>query len=208
MTKRNIFPGPEQYNRRNIYPNTKRPRAYSWVNGGFCYRDFSLRANAGLYLLLIVLFLSGSGCAVYRTHLGKASFDKGYVVSRNDYTIPEYTIGGDNSVPDIDTAKQRFKRRRKVVEDYYKKMGYIENNFKRNIWNPCWSFMGVVGGVFRLPFIAVSDYRYEHNPKYKDSVDLIEKERASRDKSRIKTLKERLDSYLEEDLKKENSLSR
>jgi len=147
------------------------------------------------------------GCAVYKFQLGKkAPFDKGYVVSRDNYAILEYTIGSDNTVPDIDTAKKRFQRRRETVEYYYKKMGYIENNFKRNFWNPCWSFLGIAAGVFRLPFIAIADYKYEHNLRYKKLIDKRESARESLDISRIEGLKERLNDYIEEDLRREDFL--
>lgn len=81
-----------------------------------------------LILIALVVFLSG--CATYKFQRGLKPYDKGYVVSRDDYTIVEYTIGKNNSVPDLGLARQRFKKRRNIVEHYYKKMGYIENRFK------------------------------------------------------------------------------
>lgn len=157
-----------------------------------------------IILLALIIFLSG--CATYKFHQGKAPYDKGYVVSRDDYTILEYTLGKDNSVPALDLAKGRFLRRNKTVEDCYKKMGRIENNFKKYFWNYCAMFLEAIGGVFRLPFIAISDYKYSHNPKYRENMDKLEKEKELAEESRIKKLREELNSYIQEDLAKEASL--
>jgi len=54
------------------------------------------------------------------------------VASRDGYTIVEYTIGRENTVaPNVALAKERFKRRRRIVEDYYKRMGAIEKKFEK-----------------------------------------------------------------------------
>ena len=74
-----------------------------------------------ILLVLLVVFLSG--CATYKFQRGKEPYHKGYVVSRDDYIIPEYTTGKDNSVPNLEIAKKRFKKRKATVEYYYKKMG-------------------------------------------------------------------------------------
>jgi len=152
-------------------------------------------------LLLIALFLSG--CATYKFHHGKAPYDKGYVVSRDDYAIPEYTLGKDNKVPPLKVAKERFKRRRRVVEDYYKKMGFIENHFKTAVYEPPVTLLKMVGGIVRLPYIALSDYRYEHNPKYKERVKQNDAKQDDREAKRIASLKEKLNEYLVKDLAKE-----
>lgn len=148
-----------------------------------------------------VLFLSG--CATYKFQYGKPPLDKGYVVARDERPILEYTVGKDNSVPRIKLAKERFNRRKKIVEDYYKRMGVIQNHFTMAIWEPTITFMKLVGGVFRLPFIAISDYRYEHNPKYKEKIRKVEAERDLREAERIKRLKDKLDEYVQKDLAKE-----
>lgn len=152
-------------------------------------------------LFLLVLFLSG--CAIYKFQRGKEPYRRGYVVSRDDYTILEYTIGKDNSVPNIELAKERFKRRRKTVEHYYKKMGYIENHFKMAFWNPIVISLKVIGGIFRLPFIAISDYKYEHDPEYRDKIRRLEEEKDSLEEIRIKKLKDELNTYIQKDLASE-----
>lgn len=154
-------------------------------------------------LLILIVFLSG--CATYDFHYGKAPYDKGYVASRDNYPILEYTIGKDNNVPDLKLSKERFDRRRKIVEHYYKKMGYIENHFKMTFWDPCVMFLKLVGGVFRLPFIAISDYRYGHNPKYKANIDRREEVKEALQEARIRKLKEGLNIYIQKDLGQERS---
>ncbi len=156
---------------------------------------------------IIALFITASfflsGCAAYKFQQAKEPFDKGYVASRDDYVIPEYTIGKNNSVPDLALAKERFKRRKGLVEHYYKKMGYIENHFKMVSLDPCVYFLKLVTGVLRMPFIAVSDYKYEHNAAYKDKIRKIEHERDAREEARINKIKDKLNNYIQQDLGKE-----
>lgn len=157
------------------------------------------------YLFLImpaILFLSG--CATYSFRKGESPYDQGYVAARYDRVIPEYTLGKDNSVPsEEELARERFKRRRKTVENYYKKMGYIENRFKQNFIDPPIFILKTIFGIFRMPFIAVSDYRYNHNPKYKEEVDKREDAEYKAERERLKGLKDRLAAYVQEDLQEE-----
>jgi hypothetical protein len=164
---------------------------------------------AGCRLKLLTfcfLIFTLSGCATYKFHHGKTPYDRGYVVSRDDFTIVEYTLGKDNTVPKLPLAKQRFKRRRDMVEDYYKRMGYIENHFKMAFWDPVTYLFKLIGGVFRLPFIAVSDYRQAHNPAYKERVRKIEDERDRKEEERIQKLKDKLTLYIQKDLAKEPAM--
>jgi len=152
-------------------------------------------------LFLFAIFLSG--CATYKFQRGQEPYNKGYVVSRDDYAILEYTIGKDNNVPDLKGAQERFNRRRKIVEHYYKKMGYIENHFKMTFWDPPIIFAKFFKGVLRLPFVAISDYRYEHNPKYKERIRRIEDEEDRREEERINKLKGQLNMYIQQDMASE-----
>ena len=154
-------------------------------------------------LVLIVLLIILSGCATYKFQRGQKPYDKGYVVARDDYTILEYTVGKDNNVPDLELARKRFKKRRNMVEHYYKKMGYIENHFKMAFWDPCIIFMKAIGGVFRLPSVAISDYKYEHNPKYREKVIRRERERDAKEEARIQKLKDALNIYIQKGLTRE-----
>ncbi len=156
-----------------------------------------------ILLVLLVVFLSG--CATYKFQRGKEPYNKGYVVSRDDYIIPEYTIGKDNSVPSIELAKERFKKRRQTVEYYYEKMGYIENKLKTTFWDPPVLFLKFIGGVFRLPSIAISDYKYEHNPQYREKIIKIQQEQDALEEARIQKLKDTLNSYIQKELAKEKS---
>jgi hypothetical protein len=150
-------------------------------------------------LLLSAIFLSG--CASYKFHRGQAPYDKGYVVSRAERTIVEYTIGQNNTVPpEISLAKKRFAKRRHTVEHYYKQMGLIENRFKAAAIDPAFMFVKLIGGIFRLPFIAVADYKYEHNPVYREKVKKLEEEKDLREESRVAKVKEKLDNYIQKTL--------
>jgi hypothetical protein len=156
-----------------------------------------------ILLVLLVIFLSG--CATYKFQHGREPYNKGYVVSRDDYIIPEYTIGKDNSVPSIELAKERFKKRRQMVEYYYEKMGYIENKLKTTFWEPTVLFLKFIGGVFRLPSIAISDYKYEHNPQYREKIIKMQQEQDALEEARIQNLKKELNSYIQKELAKEDT---
>ncbi len=155
-------------------------------------------------LLFLLLFLSG--CATYKFQKGQPPHDKGYVVSRDSYTILEYTIGKENSPPDdLESAKERFKRRRTSVEYYYKKIGSVENRFKQIFLDYPVLFVKFMGGIFRLPFIAISDYKYEHDPQYREKVRMREEKEDLSERERIKSFKEELNKYIQNDLKREAS---
>ena len=160
--------------------------------------------SASLIIFLVILL---SGCAAYKFHHGEPPYDKGYVVSRDSYTILEYTLGKDNSVPNRKLAKERFNRRRLSVEDYYKKMGNIENRFKMAFLDPAIMMLKLAGGICRLPFIAVSDYRYEHDPKYREKIKAMEQAQDAKEEGRINKLKEELNSYIQKDLAAEPTVA-
>lgn len=162
--------------------------------------QINLNKSTITVIIVFTVIFSLSGCATYKFHHGKPPYDKGYVVSRDDYNILEYTLGRDNTVPKLKLAKERLKRRGNTVEDYYKRMGLIQNHFTMVTWEPFMSFLKIIGGVFRLPFVALSDYRYAHNPKYKEKIKKLEAEQDFRAENRIKTLKEKLNAYIQQDL--------
>ena len=139
-------------------------------------------------IILSVLFLSG--CATYSVQKGESPYNKGYVVTRYGRVLPEYTLGKDNSVPDEQVARERFQRRKKEVEAYYKKMGYIENRFKQTFVDPPVFMLQAVAGILRMPAIAIRDYKYNHDPKYKEKIDQQEDAEYKAEKERIKTLKD------------------
>ena len=156
-------------------------------------------------ILLVVLTIFLSGCATYKFQRDKAPYDKGYVASRDNYIIPEYTIGKDNSVPNLGLAKERFRKRKDTVEYYYEKMGYIENKLKTTFWDPPVLFLKFIGGIFRLPSIAISDYKYEHNPKYREKIIKMQEEQDALEEARIQNLKRELNSYIQRELAKEDT---
>ena len=159
-----------------------------------------------LFLVILTgLFLSG--CATYSVKKGESPYNNGYVVARYDRILPEYTLGKDNSVPDEKIAKERFQRRRKEVEVCYKKMGYIENRFKQMFVDPPVFMFQTVLGVFRLPSIAINDYKYNHDPLYRAEVDKKEEAAYKAEKARLKALKDELNSYIQKDLEKNESVA-
>ncbi len=158
-----------------------------------------------MWLFLSVLFLSG--CATYKFDHGDKPYEQGFVAFRDNYPIVEYTIGKDNTVPGLDLAKERFKRRKTTVDSYYKQMGYIEGRFKETFINPPVFIAQVVVGVFRLPFIAISDYKYNHNLAYKEKVLNREIAQEAKEQARIKALKEKLNVYIQEDLLSEETIA-
>lgn len=149
------------------------------------------------YFIVLCIFLCG--CATYNIQQEK----NGFAVARYKKVIPEYTIGPEESFPDKELAEERFKRRKKTVEYYYKKMGFIDNRFKQVFIEPPVVFVKFVTGLLRIPFIMASDYKYNHNLQYKDRVDKLEDQRYEAERARIKELKGELKLYINEDLKKE-----
>lgn len=154
-------------------------------------------------LILLTLFLSG--CASYKFHRGHEPYNKGYVVSRDGYVIPEYTVGRDNSVPKLELARERFRERKGTVEYYYKKMGYITNNFKGATIDRAILLLKFIGGIFRLPSIAISDYKYEHDPAYKEKIMQMQAQKDAKEEARIQKLKEQLNSYIDKQLEREDA---
>ena len=153
--------------------------------------------------LLLVLLLLLSGCATYSFKKGAVPYDKGYVATYDGKPIPEYTLGQNNSVPDLVLAKERFNRRRATVEYYYKKMGQIEARCKELFWDPPVMCIDFIGGIFRWPFVAVADYKYNHNPQYKEKADRLDEQTDELEKARVNSLKAKLKDYIDGDLAKE-----
>jgi len=155
-------------------------------------------------LALFLIFLGG--CASYKFQRGEKPYDGGYVVNRSGMVITEYTLGKDNSVPDdLELARERFKRRRDRVGYYYRKSGEIESVFRSYLWNPCAMLLELISGPFRLPFIALSDRKYNRDPKYREKVIKAEEEKEAREENRIGKIKAELNAYIQKDLVSETT---
>ena len=153
----------------------------------------------GLLILAFVL----SGCTTYKFQK-TTSGSLGYLACYDGYPIPEYTSGKEKSLPpDLTLAKERFKRRQTTVEYYYKQMDQIESRLKAFLWEPPAMIAGFIGGVFRWPFIAVADYKYNHSLKYKTKIDKQDEEKEELETARVNNLRKKLDAYIAEDLSKE-----
>lgn len=156
-------------------------------------------------LILLFLTFSLSGCATYKFQKPNSTGEgsQGYLASYNGEPILEYTVGKEKSLPDLTLAKERFKRRRATVEHYYKKMDLIEPRLKEVFWDPPAMMVDFLGGILRWPFIAVADYKYNRNPKYKEKVDRLDEQKEELEKARVNSLREKLAVYIAEDLSKE-----
>jgi PKD repeat protein len=82
-------------------------------------------------------------------------------------------------------------------------MGLMENRFKSMFIDPPVFLFQAVIGVFRMPAIAIKDYKYNHDPKYREKVDLTDDVEYKAQKERIKSIKSELNNYIQEDLKRE-----
>lgn len=150
------------------------------------------------FLLLAVVFLAG--CTTYKFQQGDKAYKTGYVVLRNGFAIPEYTVGKDNLAPeDINLANERFKRRKAKVEYYYKETGDIKNSVIACLEYPATMFQLAFGQLW-MPVRIVSEYRYNHNPKYRDKVDKKEAESDSFQQAAIDKIKGKLKDYIGKDL--------
>jgi hypothetical protein len=158
-----------------------------------------------LVLLLAVITLSG--CTTYKFQKGLKPYDKGYVVSRRGFVIAEYTIGENSTVPaDLELAQERFSRRKKSVEYYYEKLGDIDSNFKSYFLKPLSTAGGLVASPVRLPLAAYQDYKYEHDPAYKEKMDKIDDQADQKQRERVKIVRDYLSKYIQDDLVFEREL--
>ena len=154
--------------------------------------------------LLLFLTCILSGCATYKFQKPATSNSQGFVACYDGKPILEYTVGKEKTLPDLTLAKERFKRRRSTVEHYYKQMDQIESRLKAFLWEPPAMVVGFLGGVLRWPFIAVADYKYNHNPGYKARVDKLDEEKETLEAARVGNLRKELDAYIAEDLSQES----
>jgi hypothetical protein len=157
------------------------------------------------FFILIILGFILSGCATYKFQKSTASGAGGYLACYDGKPILEYTAGKEKSLPDLALAKERFKRRRAVVEYYYKRMDLIESRLKEYFWDAPKMLIDLLGGVLRWPVTAIEDYKYNRDPKYKEKVDKLDEQKDDLEKARVSALKEKLAAYIVQDLDKEPS---
>jgi hypothetical protein len=92
------------------------------------------------------------------------------------------------------------------VEKYYKGLELIEPRLKSFFWDPPVMVAGFFWGVLRWPFIAVADYKYNHNSVYRAKVDRMDEEKEALKTAYTESLKKKLDDYIKQDLSKEASV--
>jgi hypothetical protein len=153
-----------------------------------------------LILFLVCLLC---GCATYKFQKPDAN-SAGYLAYYDGKPLAEYTVGKDKALPDLTLAKERFKRRRLSVEKYYKQTGQIQSRFKDFFWDPPSMLIGFIGGIFRWPYTAISDYKYNHNPAYKARMDKFDEQKEAFEVARQNSLKKELDAYVARDLAEES----
>ncbi len=157
------------------------------------------------YCFLVIFICIASGCSAYRYELAKKGYNGGYLIRRHGLVIPEYTIDTENNAPsDKELARVRFKRRKAMVNEYYKSMGRIYDDALSNLSD----FGKIITGPFRLPGAAIENYKYEHNELYKNRID---EQSRNKDELRLKIraeLKERLKDYIERDIELEEILNK
>ena len=142
---------------------------------------------------------------ILQIHQRRAAVRKGYIVSRSGFIIPEYTIGKDASAPDLLLAKERFSRRQKIVEYYYKRLDLIHNRFNETFWEPTRDISKFIAGMLITPVRFYTDYKYNHDQKYKTKVDARDARIDAMEEQRLKEVKEKLKLYVQEDCAKEEA---
>jgi PKD domain len=153
-------------------------------------------------LLILAFFLTG--CATYKLQKSTTG-PQGYLVSYDGYPLPEYTLGKDKTLPDLSLAKERFKRRRLPVENYYRQMDKIESRIREFLWEPPEMAAGFLWGVLRWPMTAVADYKYNHNLQYKAKIDRQDEEKEVLETARKEKVRKELDAYVAKDLSQESA---
>ena len=127
-------------------------------------------------------------------------------MARFGYEIPEYTIDLNNKAPeDLFLAKDRFTRRKDTVESAYIKMGQIEDYITRYITHFPKIMWSLFANTIKMPFHIVSEYRYEHNEKYRQKIDDLDLQAKAKEEERVSALKNQLREFITRDLEKEKS---
>lgn len=155
-------------------------------------------------ILIIALFMPLlTGCTVHKFQKAK-SLDGGYAVARFGYVIPEYTVNLDKKAPkDLKLAKQRYLRRKWIVENYYIQMGKIDTYFRRYVWRYPQMISSLAANVFKSPFNITSEYRYDHNQAYRQKIDKADAMQKAKEDARNKMIMEKLYEFIRQDLQKE-----
>lgn len=127
-------------------------------------------------------------------------------MARFGYVIPEYTVNLDNKAPeDLSLAKDRFKRRKDTVESAYIKMGQIEDYITRYITHFPKIMWSLFANTIKMPFHIVSEYRYEHDEKYRRRIDDFDLQAKAQEEEKVNALKSQLREFIKQDLEKEKS---
>ncbi len=148
-----------------------------------------------LIVACVIISILLSGCNPYRfVKIEKVSEVKpGYYVSRRSTFIDELVIDEKGNHPqDLSIAEQRFKRRRKTVENWYKRYypDFLEGS-------PIITSVKSFFSIFFLPLIWVGLSIYEPSEKG------FEKQR-----KKYQNAEEKMLRYIQEDCRKENLIKK
>ncbi len=154
-----------------------------------------------IFVIALIIFLSG--CAAYKYEISPKAYNKGFVVRRHGLLIPEYTIDEQENAPkDKQLASRRFKRRKDIVNYYYKQMGLIYNDAMTRTAD----FGNMMTGIFKLPKAAMENAKYETDPEYKARADKEMFDQEAKTIERRQDLREKLGEYIKRDMEFEKNL--
>ena len=129
-------------------------------------------------------------------------------MARFGYVIPEYTVDLENKAPaNFASAKARYLRRNDAVEKYYLKMGQIEDYLTRYVTHFPKIMWSVFANTIKMPLHIVSEYRYEHNEKYRSKIDALDAQAKAEEDARISVLRSELKEFIRQDLTQEKQLT-
>ncbi len=156
------------------------------------------------YLLLFSVCVLGaflSSCAaIYNIEPAGKKYNNGYVVKRNNVIIPEFTVDSKGRAPkDIQTADERFQRRKKAILHYYKRMGYFGSRVLENTR----LFLSSFSAPFRAPIEGMKYHKYENDPEYRAKIDAQDTLEEKKEQDRIESIQAQMQQYIEKDLRLE-----
>lgn len=134
------------------------------------------------------VFVFLSGCTYYYKY--HRSLEGGYVIQKGADLYPEFTIDESRQYPqDLKVAKERFRRRKKFVENWYKKYEPGE------LMNPN---LAMIKEFFLIPLLPIRAIAAALKPPSKDSEQELEESRR-----RYSEARRELENYIAQDCKRE-----
>ena len=138
-----------------------------------------------IYLLIFIMIISS--CAPSYNFVKTEESNNGYTIKRGPLYMPFFTVADGEYPEDLKLAKKRFKRRKRIVEGYYKENDpeLYDSSFL--------SVMKTLGVLLIYPLWVVTGFLKDEDDFYRE-VEGIEAYQKKKDQ---------IKAYIEEDLKKE-----